>query len=649
MPKFKTKIPSQTVPTLNVMVGVAGHIDHGKTELVKMLTGCDTDRLKEEKERGMSIELGYAPCYVESGRFGIVDVPGHERFVRKMVAGATGIDLALLVIAADDGVMPQTREHLDILELLGTKHLLVALSKIDLVSPERVHEVTNEIHTFLQSTNYPNASITPVSSMTGDGIDVMRSRLQESVDAVNRRKTNGVFRLAVDRIFSSPGHGTIITGIASSGSVRIGDSIEILPLAKSSRVRGLQVYLSDSQEAVAGQCIALNLPSIRADEVERGCCAAAPGRFYAASNVLVWLRASRFLDNPLPNAARIHFHAGTSETTGKLRLLDRNVLEAGDEAFAQILLNRPICAFLRDRFILRLPSPTNTVAGGTILDVRTRRARRNHEPTLERLNRRWNALDTNDELLLSLMDDFPAEPQSIDSLSQLAGLQKEETLEALSALKNRGAVFQKNDSFVISIKSFKQACAAVMDTLRKMHKSNPLRYAFSTADISKQAHLTGDLLQEALSRLVDEQKLTSKEGSYRAADAPQIDPKMAQLAQTVERILNDEKFQTPSPKQLSERTRKPTNQIDAALRVLMESGRVRRLAEGIYLHEERIQWAKNQLIEAIQRDGFYETHLFKTLIDSSRKYAIPLLDYFDATGLTRREGGKRFLIQTPQS
>lgn len=644
MPKFISKIPT-AAPVLNVMVGVAGHIDHGKTELVKMLTGCDTDRLKEEKERGMSIELGYAPCYVESGRFGVVDVPGHERFVRKMVAGATGVDLALLVIAADDGVMPQTREHLDILELLGVRQLLVALNKIDLVSADRIEEARLEIEQFLLTTSYPGASITPVSALTGDGLDVLRKRLQEEVDGVNRRKTDGLFRMAIDRVFSSPGHGAVITGIVSSGAAHIGDVVEILPIKKTSRIRGLQVFLSDSNEAFAGQCAALNLPSIHSKEVERGFTASTPDFFTAYTTFTVHLQASRFLENPLTNAARIRFHTGTFEALGKLRLLHDDVLEAGQETFAQIQLDRPVCAFLRDRFILRQPSPANTVAGGVILDCSPIRARRRDEVTLRRLMERWRALDANEDLLLSLLNESALVPKSVNDLSKMAGFTRNDVETALSLLKTRGDILQKSETFIVSLQGFKQACSAVLSALGNLHKANPLRYSFPIADIAREWKENNSLLQEALIRLVDEGKVWQQEGAYRATNAPKLDPTVAALAETVEKILHQERFQTSSPKELAERLRKPVKLVEAALRVLTECGRARRLAEGVYLHDEHVQWAKNQLVEAIRRDGFYETHLFKNLIGSSRKYAIPLLDYFDAIALTRRDGGKRYLCE----
>lgn len=629
--------------TLNVMIGVAGHIDHGKTELVKMLTGCDTDRLKEEKERGMSIELGYAPCRLAAGRVGIVDVPGHERFVRKMVAGATGIDIALLVVAADDGIMPQTREHLDIVELLGVRHLLVALNKIDLVTPERMEEARRGILYFLASTAYAGASLTPVSAMTGEGLDTLRGRLAEAVEKVERRKTGGVFRLPIDRIFSSPGHGTVVTGIAVSGSVKTGDFVEIQPGGKKARVRAVQVYLSDSAEGTAGQCVALNLGGIHPDELERGFVAAAPGRFGCHAEFTAHLRASRFLEKPLPNSARIRFHAGTSETPGRVRLLDRDELKSGEEAFAQLGLDRPVCAFLRDRFILRLESPAATLAGGMILECRPPRYKRKNESVRLRLEERRHALDSNPGLVLSRLEENPFACPAEEDLAQATGLQLEEVKQALEELEADRKIIRSKSQSILSRRAFAQACGRMDGMLLELHQRDPRRFGFNTVEIGQEVPEARPVLELILENLVNEKRVIHSGTIYRSAQAPGVDPRFMRLAGRVEEILNRERFQTSSPRELSETVKQPLPAVEAALRFLVETGRIVRLAESVYLHEEHVRWAREELVAAIRRDGPLATHLFKNLIHSSRKYAIPLLDYFDETGVTRREGGFRHL------
>ncbi|MFB3785237.1 MAG: selenocysteine-specific translation elongation factor [bacterium] len=633
----------QPPAVLNIMIGVAGHIDHGKTELVKMLTGCDTDRLKEEKERGMSIELGYAPCYLAAGRVGIVDVPGHEKFVRKMVAAAMGIDIALLVVAADDGVMPQTREHLDIVELLGVRHLLVALNKTDLVTPDRLEDARGEVRNFLAPTPFADASLTPVSSLTGEGVDALRERIAEAVEKVERRKTGGVFRLPIDRIFSSPGHGTVVTGIAASGAVKSGDAVEILPIGKTARVRSVQMYLSGAETGNAGQCVALNLGGVHPDELERGFVACAPGRFGCHVRFTTHLRASRFLDKPLTHAVRIHFHTGTSETPGKVRLLVRDELQAGEEAFAQIELDRPVCAFLRDRFLLRLESPAVTLAGGVILECRPPRCKRRNHALAQRLEERRQALDSDSGLILSLLEEKPFSSFSEEDLAQAAGLRREEVIPVLAELESSRKILRLNPRSILSCRAFSQACDPIENMLRDLHQRDPRRFGFSAIEIAQSLPEAQPLLEPVLARMVEEKRVIRSGTIYRSARAPGVDPRFMRLAARVEEILIRERFQTPSPKVLSETVKQPLPAVEAALRFLVETGRIVRLAESVYLHDEHVRWARDELIAAIRRDGPFATHLFKNLIQSSRKYAIPLLDYFDEIGVTRRVGGFRHL------
>jgi selenocysteine-specific elongation factor len=645
MPKITNKLPSHSPPTLNVTIGVAGHIDHGKTELVKMLTGCDTDRLKEEKERGMSIEVGYAPCFIESSRVGIVDVPGHERFVRKMVAGATGIDIALLVVAADDGIMPQTREHLDIIQLLGVKQVLIAITKSDLADQSRIDEVRVQIIHFLADTEYPDSIIIPVSSMTGDGIDVLRTQLTKEIQSVQRKRVHGVFRLPIDRIFSSQGHGTIITGIATSGTVQSGDTVEILPLKKTSRIRGMQVYLHDSDQGTAGQCIALNLSNIAADEIERGFVVATPNRFHSHTVFTIQLQASQFLDTLLKNSSRIHFHTGTSETPGQVRLLETDALQAGDSTFAQIQLDRPVCAFIRDRYIIRLETPIRTIGGGTILECNPRRYKRFHDFTFEKLTKRWKAFESNEEFIKTLLEEAPLSPETQETIAQKTGLQIDEVKSALYKLVKNEEIILLDESKIVSQSGIQRANEIVYEFLSQLHTQSPNRFSFTKNDIQHELPEGSELIDSALQALIDEKKIERQGDGFRSCEAPTIDPKLLELSQKIESLLLEERFKTSSPKEIAERFRTQLKSVDEALNFLLESSQLVRITETIYLHHKHVEWAKIQLVEAIKKTGSYETHLFKTLIDSSRKYAIPLLDHFDATGLTRRVGGVRELVK----
>ncbi|MEK7995217.1 MAG: selenocysteine-specific translation elongation factor, partial [Planctomycetota bacterium] len=339
----------------NITLGTAGHIDHGKTALIKCLTGCDTDNLKEEKERGMSIELGFAPCTVSDLEVGIVDVPGHENFVKTMVAGATGIDGVIFVIAADDGVMPQTREHLDILTLLGVGHGIVALTKADCVEPSRIESVTGQIRDFLTGTFLENAPILPVSNITGEGFDTFYEALKTLVDAIEPKKTDGVFRMPVERTFSVKGYGTVVTGIPVAGSIKIADEVVLFPQGTKGRIKAIQVYKRSSETAMVGQCAAISVPQWDYKNIERGCTVTLGEYFSPEQWYLCKLRLLPQLKSPLKNGTSMKFHTGTSDAVATVFLLEGNSAAGGRECLVQVGLTRPprIVAAPRDRFILR--------------------------------------------------------------------------------------------------------------------------------------------------------------------------------------------------------------------------------------------------------------------------------------------------------
>jgi selenocysteine-specific elongation factor len=370
---------------VRITLGTAGHIDHGKTLLVRMLTGCETDRLKEEKERGMSIELGFAPCLVAGQQIGIVDVPGHEHFIKTMVAGATGMDGVILVVAADDGIMPQTREHLDILTLLGMRHGIVALTKTDRVPPERRDEVCADLARYLAGTFLDGAPVLPISSITGEGYDDLLKALQALVRSITPRSPEGVFRLAVERVFSVKGYGTVLTGIPVAGQVRVGDDVVLLPQGLDGRVTGLQVYGQGAETAAAGQCAAVNVRHWDARTIERGHTLTLPGYFEPHEWYAVALRLLPLETLALKNAARVKFHTGTSEVAATVYLMAGERVRAGEDALVQLRLERPVVAGPGDPFILRTLSPPMTVGGGHVVEDIPRRLRRNQPAVIDDL------------------------------------------------------------------------------------------------------------------------------------------------------------------------------------------------------------------------------------------------------------------------
>jgi len=378
----------------NITLGTAGHIDHGKTALIKCLTGCDTDHLKAEKERGMSIDLGFAPCTVSGLEVGIVDVPGHENFIKTMVAGASGIDGAIFVIAADDGVMPQTREHLDILTLLGVKYGVVALTKVDCVEPERVQNVTAEIKDFLVGTFLEDAPILPVSGITGQGFNVFYEALKELVGTIEPKRTDGVFRLPVERTFSVKGYGTVVTGIPVAGTAKIGEAMTLFPHGTKGRLKAIQVYKRDSEIAMVGQCAALNVPQWDYKTVKRGNVVTLGEYFQPQQWHLCKLRVLAHIKSPLKNGTKIKFHTGTSEIVATIYLLEESRATAGSDCLVQIRLNEPVVSAPRDRFILRTLSPVQTIGGGMIVEALPEKLKRKHPQTIQDAKDRAQAVLT---------------------------------------------------------------------------------------------------------------------------------------------------------------------------------------------------------------------------------------------------------------
>src|ERR671924_2225226 len=360
-----------------VVMGTAGHIDHGKTQLIKALTGVDTDRLKEEKERGITIDLGFAHFTCHDGtEVGVIDVPGHERFVRNMLAGVGGIDLVLLVVAADEGVMPQTREHLAICQLLRVKDGLVALTKADLVDEDWIELVSEDTREFLKGTFLEGKPIVPVAAKTGQGVDELKHALQALVARVPPKHLEGKFRLPVDRVFTIRGFGTVVTGTLFSGMIRVEDRVEIYPKGIGAKVRGLQVHNASVSEAVAGQRTAINLQGIDKVELERGDVLGHPGEFAPTFMLDAMLQHLSDAPRPLRHRARVRLHLGTSEIMGRVILLDRDILAPGEEAYVQIRLEEPAIALPRDRFVIRSYSPVQTIGGGMLLDAQAAKHRR---------------------------------------------------------------------------------------------------------------------------------------------------------------------------------------------------------------------------------------------------------------------------------
>ena len=630
----------------NITLGTAGHIDHGKTALIKCLTGCDTDHLKAEKERGMSIDLGFAPCTVSGLEVGIVDVPGHENFIKTMVAGATGIDGVIFVIAADDGVMPQTREHFDILTLLGVKYGIVALTKVDAVEPARVKKVTDEIKAFLVGTFLEDAPILPVSSITGEGFDTFYEALKKLVDTIEPKKTDGVFRLPVERTFSVKGYGTVVTGIPVAGSVKTGDDVVLFPHGTKGRIKTVQVYKRDSNTAMVGQCAAINIPQWDYKNIGRGCTVTLGDYFSPRQWYLCNLRVLPHVKSPLKNGANIKFHTGTSEVIATVFLLEGSNVAAGRECLVQVRLNRPqrIVAASRDRFILRSLSPVQTIGGGMIVEALEKKLRRKDEGVLQDAQDRAKAVVAERgfvEYCIKTADAFAVRDSELSIRGKiLPGPLK----EILAGLVAGGNILKLNPKLFIHRDTCRDVRQKLLDIVGEFHSSKPESPGLSTEQLHEASRLKKDVFDGLVEMLVSQGKLVERKHRLALPEHQEtFSDDEQKMLRSIESLFKTRPFNPPKYEEVAELTRADPERIRKILKILIEQEQLIRVDKDLLFHREAVEQARETLVTYITEQGGLESVKFKYLLDTTRKFAIPLLDYFDRIGVTRRVGYTRLL------
>jgi selenocysteine-specific elongation factor len=634
------------------VIGTAGHVDHGKSTLVKTLTGIDPDRWAEEQRREMTIDLGFAWLSLPSGRsVSIVDVPGHERFIKNMLAGVGGIDAALLVIAADESVMPQTEEHLAILDLLGVEHGLVVLTKADLVDDEWLALVGEEVRERLRGTTLAQAPQVAVSARTGQGLAALLSALDAQLDRrPSRAAAQGAPRLPIDRAFTIGGFGTVVTGTLLDGPLRIGDEVEILPRGLRARVRGLQTHQHKQEVALPGTRVAVNLAGISHHDIVRGDVLALPGRLRPTELLDVHMRLIPAAHGPLEQNARLDLFVGAAEAPCRVTLLDRDELAPGEEGWLQLRLERPIVAARGDRYILRQPSPSRTIGGGQVLDTRPPRHRRFRPEvigTLEALARGRPA-----DLLLRALDD--GQPHQWSELLKNSGLLDGAAAEALQELLGEGQVTVLGDQrleigdlastsqslisnlesrWVVSSKGWEALREKLTTALRGYHKRYPLRTGMPREELRSRLKLTGEGLEAALTTASVEGLVAIHPGSARlAAHTPTL---AAEQERTVRQLLDAFARAPYSP---------PAPELEAELiGWLVEQGKIVRISDDVAFlpatYEEMIAWVRSQISVA----GSVTVAQFRDRFGSSRKYALALLEHLDERKITRRAGDVRVL------
>ncbi len=622
-------------PTKHVILGTAGHIDHGKTELVKALTGVDTDRLREEKERGISIELGFARFDLPSGvTLGVVDVPGHERFVKATLAGAAGMDLVLLVIAADEGVMPQTREHLDIVDLLGIRAGVVALAKTDLVGEEEIELAREEAEELLEGTSLEGAPIVPVSSVSREGLPNLIGELETLVAKVAERSTAGSARLPVDRVFSLAGHGTIVTGTLWAGTVSPGDKLEIYPGEKATRVRSVQVHDRPVERAEAGQRVALGLAGVGKGELSRGDTVGTPGALHVTHMLDARLRLVRSA-KPIKNRVRVHLHLGTAEVLARIILLESETLRAGEESLVQLRLESPVVAEKDDIFVVRSYSPVTTIGGGRVIDPTPKRHKRMREDVLESLE----VLEVGkpEEVLLHLLDGAGIEGMTRADIERQAG----GAIESFDSLVGDGRLMEVAGR-VLTSDRHAELKAEVLEFLDDFAAGSPLEWGMSGEELRGKLARNMDrgVLDAAIRDLEGEGKVSRRGNLIRAGGADvDLSDAQSRLASEIESQLLAAGANPPTLDEL--RDELGGADFDAIVKLMAETGRITKVTSTLLFHPDVVEGIRKEVVRFFETERELGVPAFKDMVGVTRKFAIPLLEHLDREGVTVRSGNAR--------
>jgi selenocysteine-specific elongation factor len=628
----------------HVVVGTAGHIDHGKTSLVKALTGIDTDRLPEEKARGITIDLGFAFLEEPGGlTIEIVDVPGHERFVKNMLAGVGGIDLAMLVIAADEGVMPQTREHLAICSLLRIRTGLVALTKTDLVEPDWLELVRDDVATLVRSTFLEGAPIVPASAKTGAGLPELRQALRRLAEAVPERAVDQLARLPIDRVFTVKGFGTVVTGTLAAGRVAVDDRVEVYPKGVEAKVRGLQTHGHPVAEARAGQRTAVNLQGVERAALERGDVLAHAGTLVAAVLVDGTLELLPDAPHGLKTRTRVRFHAGTSEIMARVLLLDRAELAPGETAFARFRLEAPLVALPGDRFVVRSYSPIVTIGGGTLLDVDPPRFKRKAPALVAHLT----LLQTGgpEVVLEEHVRHVGAAGVRLSALSGRVPFGPERLRGLLDALVAAGHVLVVDRDWFLHPESGRRLRALVVGALEAFHRAHPLRPGMSREELRGRSGGADERVFAALlAALETEGVVKSERDKVRlAAHEVRLTPEQQRVVDQIEQEFLRAEAAPPSPDEALGRAGVPGDEEHELFQVLVQSGRLLRVKESLFFHARALDAIQQKLVAMLRERKEIGPADIKDLLGISRKYAIPLLEFFDQRRVTTRVGERRVL------
>jgi selenocysteine-specific elongation factor len=631
----------------HVIIGTAGHVDHGKTTLIQALTGTNPDRLKEEQERGMTIDIGFAALRLPDGTIaGIVDVPGHERFLKNMLAGITGVDVVLLVVAADESVMPQTVEHLDILRLLEVKNGVVAITKMDLVDKEWTDAVEEDIRSRLAGSMLADAPIMRVSATTGKGVDALKRALLSAVSRTEARNASLPFRLPIDRVFTRPGFGTVVTGTLVAGAVRVGDSVEIVPQQLTTRVRGLQVHGKKAEEADAGTRVAVNLAGVETHDIERGAQLAVPGVLLPTQAFDAAIRLLASIDRPLKDHARVRVHIGTAEVLGRIRILDdRDTIPAGGAAFVQFRGEEPFACARGDRFVLRFYSPMQTIGGGIILDAAPQRHIKADSVVLHGLAARERGAP--EDVVETLLMRFPA-GLPIRDVNGLAGLTTQEAGAAVEALSANGRAVVLAPDRIIHMPALMALQSRAGSTLDAYHQDFPLRSGIPKEELRSALgrHVDTRSFQALIGYWQQKGFLTVEGATVRLESfRVELSDRQESLLVRIEEFYRSQGIASPTVEDVCRAVMAPPDAVNALLKLGVDRGRFVRIADGVFYDASTLESLKRQIRGHISEHGIVTVGALRDLTQTNRKFALTALEFLDRIKFTRRQGDERTLFE----
>jgi len=628
----------------HLIIGTAGHVDHGKTVLVEKLTGTNTDRLKEEKERGISIELGFTSLTLNNGQVaGIIDVPGHERFIKNMLAGVGGIDMVMLVIAADEGVMPQTREHLDIIQLLQINKGVVVITKIDLVDEELLELVREDVRDFTSRTVLAGAPVVEVSSFTGQGLNQLRAAITEVAETIPPRPESGLPRIPIDRVFSITGFGTVVTGTLVSGRLQVGANVEIYPQGIETRIRSLQVHGQKQDHASAGQRVAVNLTGVETSDIKRGNVLAAPGTLKPWNRIDVKLHLLHSAPRSLKNRNRVRVYLGTKEVLSRVILLDREELIPADDCYAQLILEELAACVKNDRFVIRSYSPMRTIGGGKVIDPVARKHKRFRPEVIETLKTREKGSPS--ELAEQFLNQNKT-LHTVEEIRPLTELNLEEKTAILTELAEKNMVkkIEGDPSLYAAAQNYNQWIEEITAMVNEYHRQYPLREGYPKEELrsKKFSQLTSKQFQQLLQTLEKDGYLKIHPQAVSARDfEPQPNGKQQKIIEQIEGKFKTAGCQPPGWADICKQIKLDEQQANEILQYLLRKEMLIKVADNILFHRQALEEAQSLISAFLKENEEISIGQARDILKTSRKYTLPLLEYLDSKKITRRVGDMR--------